>query len=109
MRSIWTSRISWLSTGRESVESKALSPLPNGRFVIGQHLLCELQIRLRTARSLVIVHDWFAIARGFGETNVSWNACVKNEAGVKTPKIGRHCGREIDAFIEHRKQQPFDL
>lgn len=53
--------------------------------------------------------NWFAIARGFCEADVSWNLGAKNERAVKTSKIRFHGGRQVDALIEHREEEAFDL
>src|SRR5579863_9318444 len=53
----------------------ALSPLPNAFLVIGDDLLCELNIAFSTFTTNVVENYWLSVARGLGQADVSGNYC----------------------------------
>src|SRR5579859_6169070 len=86
----------------------ALSPLPNAFLVIGDDLLCELNIALSAFTTNVVENYRLSMTRGFREADVSGNHCGEHLRAEETPKICGDLLRQRRAVVIHGEQNALD-
>src|SRR6185437_1529375 len=86
----------------------ALSPLPNAFLVIGDDLLCELNIAFGTFTTYVVEYDRFSMTWGFRKADIPRDHGGEHLSAEEAPKIGRDLFRERSAVIVHGQENAFN-
>src|SRR6185437_4803267 len=86
----------------------ALSPLPNAFLVIGDDLLCELNIAFSAFTTNVVEYYRLSVAWGFCQTDIPGNHRSENLGAEEAAKIGRDLFRQRRAVVVHRQQDSLD-
>src|SRR5579864_3908939 len=86
----------------------ALSPLPNAFLVIGDDLLCKLDIALGAFTTNVVENYWLSVTWGFREADVPRNNCGEHLSAEEASKICRDLFRQRRPVVVHRQEDAFD-
>src|SRR5487761_705952 len=86
----------------------ALSPLPNAFLVIGDDLLCELNIAFSAFTTNVVEYYWLSMTWCFRQADVPGNHCGKHLSAEETPKICGDLLRQRRPVVIHGEQDAFD-
>jgi len=70
-------------------------------------LLGEFQIALSPAAVGVIEEHRLSVARGLGQTNVTWDESLEDLIAEEVPQVVPDLVREVGALVEHGQQDAF--
>src|SRR5215467_6119475 len=87
--------------------NSALSPLPSAFLDIVYHLPGQAQIAFSALGLDVVENYGFAVARGFGEPDVSGNHRGEYLRPQKIPQVRYDLIRQVGSFVVHRQEKAF--